>query len=152
MLSKTYLTALFILAASAVSVNLLASGLPGALDKGSPRFLPVGEAFQLTVDRAGDAVLVRWFALPGYYLYRHSLGFTGPGIIGDGASVPTGLEKHDEFFGDVEVYYGELVVKVPISVDSPEIQPEIEVRWQGCADAGLCYPPQKTRFKLEYRR
>ena len=149
MLSKTYLTSLVVLAASVLCANLLASGLPGGLGKASPEFHPVDEAFQLTVDRAGDGIVVRWFALPGYYLYRHSLGFAGAGIDGEEARVPAGLAKHDEFFGDVEVYYGELVIKVPLSGRQSDMPLEIEVKWQGCADAGLCYPPQKRRFKVE---
>jgi thiol:disulfide interchange protein DsbD len=88
-------------------------------------------------------VIVRWQIAPEYYLYKHQLLFTVKTDTDDArtivVSLPNGKHKHDEYFGDVETYYGELEVNVPVSSGNFEIN----VQYQGCADAGLCYPPQK---------
>jgi thioredoxin:protein disulfide reductase len=107
-------------------------------------FLPVDEAFVLSHEVIdGDTLQLRWVMPDGYYLYRHRLGFQtregSPVLLGD-ARIPEGKHKVDEFEGDVEVYYHELVVTVPLMGDISG--QEIGVRYQGCADAGLCYPPE----------
>ena len=107
-------------------------------------FLPVDEAFVLSHEVIdGDTLQLRWVMPDGYYLYRHRLGFEtregSPVLLGE-ARIPEGKHKVDEFEGDVEVYYDELVVTVPLMGDITG--QEIGVRYQGCADAGLCYPPE----------
>lgn len=112
-------------------------------------FLPVEEAFVLTstvVD--GDTLLVRWVMPEGYYLYRHRFGFKtregSPLLLGEPV-IPAGKAKEDEYFGAVEVYYHEAEIRVPLlgAIDGQEVG----VEYQGCADAGLCYPPE-TRWVL----
>lgn len=110
-------------------------------------FLPVDEAFVLSHEVIdNDTLQVRWEMPDGYYLYRHRLGFQtregSPVLLGE-ARIPQGKHKVDEFEGDVEVYYHELVVTVPLMGDIAG--QEVGVRYQGCADAGLCYPPE-TRW------
>lgn len=107
-------------------------------------FLSVDEAFVLSHEVIdGDTLQLRWVMPDGYYLYRHRLGFEtregSPVLLGE-ARIPEGKHKVDEFEGDVEVYYHELVVTVPLMGDITG--QEIGVRYQGCADAGLCYPPE----------
>lgn len=111
-------------------------------------FLPVDEAFQATAwiensslaDDTGT-LFIHWQIAPDYYLYKHRLKFTqlhsGNSVE---ALIPAGEAKHDEYFGDVEVYYHQLAISLPTSaLDEENV---IKVGFQGCADAGLCYPPQ----------
>ena len=106
-----------------------------------PAILPVDEVFRLTAARSGDVVKLYWQILPGYYLYRHSLKATAEVGLGE-LSMADGKPKFDEFFGDVEVYYYELAVEVPIVMGNRKTV-DLVVEYQGCADAGVCYPPQK---------
>lgn len=106
--------------------------------------LPVEEAFVLQVLRHEHKLEVLWQIQPKHYLYRHRLAVTGSERLGQ-LEIPAGEKKTDEFFGEVEVYYEGLVVEVPLSGDLPET---IQVEFQGCADAGICYPPQKREFTL----
>ncbi|MCB0221074.1 MAG: hypothetical protein KDH09_15360 [Chrysiogenetes bacterium] len=137
----------FYLTCTLLLLSGIAHAAGGPLGSNSaPDFLPVDEAFELTATRKDGMVELRWFALPGYYLYRHSLSFEGEGVEAGAAEIPPGLKKHDEYFGDVEVYYGELLVDLPLRGQPQEVR--VRVRYQGCADAGLCYPPQKRTLKI----
>lgn len=116
----------------------------GAPLNNSADFLPVREAFKLSlISSSSESVKLRFVAAEGYYLYRHRFSFSSePADIRLGQAVlPTGQAKHDEYFGDVEVYYEVLDVEVP--VDNPDNRPfNLSVNYQGCADKGLCYPPE----------
>lgn len=119
----------------------------GAPLNNSSDFLPVREAFKLSlVNSDAKAVTLRFVATDGYYLYRHRLNFkVEPADLQLGTpELPPGKPKHDEFFGDTEVYYGVLDVRLPL--DNPDNRPlRLQVGYQGCADKGLCYPPE-TEF------
>lgn len=110
----------------------------------SADFLPVSEAFKLSlIDSSSTSVKLRFVAAEGYYLYRHRFSFSSePADVSLGQAIlPPGKAKHDEFFGDVEVYYEVLDVEVPVS--NPDNRPfNLNVSYQGCADKGLCYPPE----------
>jgi thiol:disulfide interchange protein DsbD len=115
-----------------------------------PEFLPVDEAFRIGANVEREPPSVFWQMEPGYYLYRHRLRFELE-QAGDArlppVSIPAGLEKTDEYFGDVEVYYDDLQIEVPV----PEGLPPgavLRVGYQGCADAGLCYPPERRWIAL----
>lgn len=112
---------------------------------GNPQFLPVDEAFLLTVVKEGDSLQLHWLVRPGYYLYKDRLSFNFP----DKPVLPGGLEKWDEIFGDVEVYYTELSITIVIPAPFLEDGRKFVVGYQGCADAGLCYPPQEREFELD---
>ena len=107
-------------------------------------FLPVREAYRLdgAITPGGDLRLY-WQITEGYYLYQHAFKVraTGTGSAEElNVTFPPALAKTDEFFGDVSVYYGEadLLVTLPNSTDTLTLA----VTYQGCADAGLCYPPE----------
>lgn len=112
------------------------------------QFLPVDEAYQLTLVANSDKQLtLRWFIAPEYYLYRHALKaqvFDLEGSIDTDIFIPDGLAKTDEFFGDVEVYYDAL--EATVDLESTTELAQIQVTYQGCADAGLCYPPETKSF------
>jgi len=115
----------------------------------SADFLPVREAFQLSlVESTAQSIKLRFVATEGYYLYRHRFQFRAdPAEITLGAAqLPQGERKHDEFFGDVEVYHGILDVVLPRS--DPRAF-TLAVTYQGCADKGLCYPPETQRLKID---
>lgn len=119
----------------------------GAPLNNSSDFLPVREAFKLSlVSSDKQSVTLRFVAAEGYYLYRHRFNFSvEPADLALGeAELPAGQAKHDEFFGDVEVYYGVLDIHLPLN--NPDERPlRLQVGYQGCADKGLCYPPE-TEF------
>ena len=116
---------------------------------GADDFLPPEQAFRLSAsagpaDGSSTAANVRldWIIAPGYYLYRDRIK-----IIEDGGDIgapvfPTGQIKADEYFGQQVVYHDELIVKAPL-LHAAAVQPPLTLRvtYQGCAEAGLCYPP-----------
>lgn len=120
-----------------------AQGLLGGVSQ-DDEFLPPDEAFQFSAEaHGGDAVALRWVIADGYYLYRHRMAAKtdDPGVTVGALSLPAGKKKTDEFFGEVEVYYQQAEVLVPV-IRAPGAGPfALKVTYQGCADAGLCYPP-----------
>ena len=111
----------------------------------SQEILKVDEAFSLSVHVMDGHILADWQIADGYYLYRHSFKFAGlDGTALGNIDIPVGLAKVDEFFGDVEVYYGTLEVKIPVVAQSGPLT--LDVTYQGCADYGFCYPPKTKRF------
>ena len=140
-------SALLALLALLVTVDARAAGLGGGFGGEEPAFLPVDEAFRLGADLDSEPARVFWQLEPGYYLYRHRLDFAlrraGDAELG-AVTIPDGLRKTDEYFGDVEVYYLDLAVTVALPADLPA-DALLAVDYQGCADAGLCYPPE-TRY------
>lgn len=112
-----------------------------SLGSSEPKFLPVEQAFDLSIERLPDGdILVRWEIAPKYYLYQQRLTFEGLAAEYH-PSLPPGEAYSDEFFGDSEVYRDHLELRVT----NPEGQ-SFTLGWQGCADAGLCYPPQQREI------
>ncbi|MDH1265044.1 protein-disulfide reductase DsbD [Pseudomonas sp. GD03944] len=151
---RRVLTLLLLLIALPVSAGLLdsrpAPSPLGAPLNNSADFLPVREAFKLNlVDSSADAIKLNFVAAEGYYLYKHRFKFSvEPTDLTPGEAVlPAGEPKTDEFFGDVEVYYGVLDVEIPLS--NPDNRPlTLSVTYQGCADKGLCYPPETEQLEI----
>ena len=107
-------------------------------------FLPVRSAYKVATSAAPDELVVRFDIAPGYYLYRDKLGFESatPGVTLGTASLPVGLDHEDEFFGRQVIYREHTQVGVPVTFSGTPQDFEVKVKLQGCADAGLCYPPQ----------
>jgi thiol:disulfide interchange protein DsbD len=103
------------------------------------------------VPDGADRVLLDWQIAPGYYLYRHRLSVKTPtaGFVLGELAMPDGKKKTDEFFGDVEVYYDVLTVTVPVTRPDGASSFELAVTFQGCADAGLCYPPVTKTVQID---
>jgi len=111
-----------------------------------PEFLPVDEAFELQplVRKADGTLEVSWRIAKDYYLYRDRLKFTAvaPASLKlDKPALPPSLPYEDEHFGTTQVYRDKLVVTLPAS-GARSGPVSLKVVYQGCADAGLCYPPQ----------
>ncbi|MDZ3993932.1 protein-disulfide reductase DsbD [Pseudomonas sp. Teo4] len=137
--------------ASGLLDNRPSATLGAASLSNSADFLPVHEAFKLSLIQ-GDAqtIKLRFIATDGYYLYRHRFQFRSePADVALGTpQIPKGEPKHDEFFGDVEVYHGVLDIEIPRSA-SDQRAFTLLVSYQGCADKGLCYPPETERLSID---
>lgn len=126
-----------------------AATLAAGILEDEEEFLEADEAFQFSVlPSSGDEIRLYWTVAEGYYLYRERMSVSSQEDslqLGE-IQLPAGKEKHDEFFGDVEIYEYEVEALVPVisSTGSGNIQ----VTYQGCAHAGLCYPPIKKLLNV----
>jgi len=132
---------------------LVLSGFPGlAFSLGSADLLPPEKAFHLAAKaESADAVVLAWDIADGYYLYRSRFKFVSktPGVGLGEARFPLGEKKHDEFFGEMEIYRGHIEITLPMTRGQPStLAAELDVTAQGCADAGLCFPPYKQTVSL----
>jgi thiol:disulfide interchange protein DsbD len=118
--------------------------------RASPKFLPVDQAFKLMGEVKDSKLVLDFQVTPGYYLYQHKFGVTADTsatkIIELVYSRPAQV-KDDPEFGKVPVYHEDVSLSVPYSGGG-----KVTVRWQGCAEAGLCYPPQSREFVLPVRQ
>jgi thiol:disulfide interchange protein DsbD len=134
----------------AVLGNNQGSGLQGLVGASA---LPAEQAFQIDALAMGpNQVLVRLRAQAGYYIYQSSLGFASPSpnVAVDGFQAPQGEPIEDEYFGQTEVYFGE--VEVPVDLTRSEQTASVidfEVAFQGCLTDGICYPPMSRMFSLD---
>jgi len=114
-------------------------GLNG--ERASHAFLPVDQAFRLEQHHDADGrTVVRFTIAEGYYLYRQRFAFEAtPGLLTGPVPLPAGEPKHDEWFGDVQVYHSGVDIPLPLA---PGRGGQVKVTYQGCADRGLCYPPE----------
>ncbi len=99
----------------------------------------------------GQTVEIRYEIAKGYYLYgdKFRLRPVDESIQSGPPQIPKGKEKDDDNFGRVEVFYKEVTIRLPVTrTSSGPLQLEIEAISQGCADAGVCYPPQTQILTL----
>ncbi len=109
--------------------------------------LPPDQAFRVSARALDDkTVEVRFLAADEYYLYRHRFKFEADGATLGPAVLPPGKPKKDDAFGEVEIYRGELRVPLPITSGTPPFT--LTVTSQGCADMGICYPPQSQTLQI----
>ena len=144
-------------AAATRSVNRLNALLAGAAtssgagQKDEP--LPVAEAFRYRTELTNPFTLkIRWTIAPGYYLYRHTLRAetTSDAVRLGPSTLPIGTPKADEEYGDSRVFYDEVTMTVPLTRIRPGTQQlPLTIRYQGCKDDSLCYPPQVAAVVLE---
>lgn len=116
--------------------------VPSAFDDpfaDEPQFLDVEQAFAFDFNQKENTLRLTFDIADGYYLYRKQFKFVAKEAeIGDPA-FPSGVMIEDEFFGESEVFYDGVSITLPIA--SAGSDGVVKVRYQGCADAGLCYPP-----------
>lgn len=120
-----------------IALLLLFSSLTQALTSNQQDFLPVEEAFRFEVMDDVEPNILVWQIADKHYLYRHRLGVTDANGETVPIEYPEGLPHSDEFFGDTQIYRQLLQLTLDANAQRP-----LEVTYQGCADAGLCYPPQ----------
>ena len=115
-------------------------------------FLPVEEAYRLEIEIQTDGdIRLYWQIEDKYYLYQHRFNFGLSDEQGDielAVDFPPALERTDEYFGDVSVYYRDADVMLSPSRGTDKAL--LKIVSQGCADAGLCYPPQKEFFEIDF--
>lgn len=126
----------------------LAVALPAAAQVNP---LPPDKAFRFSAKLVDARTIeARFFIVDGYYLYRDKVHFAVEPASA-GLSVPTlpnGKVKEDQFFGRVETYRGDVVVKLELRDAKAGQRVVIAAESQGCADIGLCYPPTVQRVTL----
>jgi thiol:disulfide interchange protein DsbD len=119
--------------------------LKGAKDQ-ADNFLPVDQAFRFdAVAEGSDRVRLNWEIADGYYLYRTRIKVStaATGVMLGALQLPPGQVKNDEYFGRQEIYHHELIGTVAVARSTGgTLEIPVQVSYQGCAEAGLCYPPQ----------
>lgn len=133
----------------------LAAVLPAAaLDLGrrtplaTDMLLPADEAFPLVAaERDGHRVRLSWVIAPGYYLYRDRFGVETVDGTALTLVLPDGTAAQDEHFGEVRIFTVAVEghVVLPVGAEPPT---RLKLRWQGCAEAGVCYPPLRREVTL----
>ncbi|TXG76010.1 protein-disulfide reductase DsbD [Candidatus Dojkabacteria bacterium] len=125
----------FFLIITAVLACLIAPGVARADD-----FLDPAVAFKVDAKMVSqDKLKIEFTIAKGYYLYRERFKFAAEGAELGSFEIPRGKIKYDETFEkDVETYHDSLIVEIPVKANSDF---KLKLTQQGCADAGLCYPP-----------
>ncbi|MEZ5562663.1 MAG: protein-disulfide reductase DsbD [Gammaproteobacteria bacterium] len=112
---------------------------------GEADILKPDQAFRYVASATADEITVRWTIEPEHYLYRERMSYESrtPGITLGSASIPAGTPHNDEYFGQMHIFRDALEVRLPISTRPPgPVKLALAIKSQGCADIGLCYPPQ----------
>jgi thioredoxin:protein disulfide reductase len=109
-------------------------------------FLKVDEAFILSTEIVDNEIIVKFDIADDYYMYRSRFNFTATGATLAEAYIPDGKKKVDEYLGNVEVYYNNIEISIPFTAQQKAFQ--LTVEYQGCAEAGLCYPPEEKQIEL----
>jgi thiol:disulfide interchange protein DsbD len=123
----------------------------------TPQPLSLEQAFPFYVSEVSPGRLrIDWILADGHYLYQHAFKFSMTGPLKsdqDAAAVPVnftlpaGLTKTDQFFGDIVAYYGKVSVEISLTT-VPGPDSALIIEYQGCADWGFCYPPQRAEHRL----
>ncbi|PWW38314.1 thiol:disulfide interchange protein DsbD [Idiomarina loihiensis] len=110
------------------------------------QFLSVDQAFDFDSEVNDSKVTVSWVVAPEYYLYQHRFKVVPENALAAEPELPQGESHSDEFFGESIVYRDYVEWSFTLN---PEFSGNtITVQYQGCADAGLCYPPTEKQIKL----
>lgn len=116
-------------------------------------FLPADQAFRFSATAAGTGdIVAHWDIAPGYYLYRKRFGFdtSETGVTLGTATLPPGEIKQDEFFGTMEVYHHAVDARIPVQGETGAARSlTFSATCQGCAEAGMCYPPVTKTVRLD---
>jgi thiol:disulfide interchange protein DsbD len=146
----------FFVAALIAMISVYAVALPGmeSIDDDIPS---AEQAIQVSAVEMleAQAIQVSFVLYPDVYLYRHRLGFrltdTYGNLLSDFANVelPHGQHKVDEIFGDVEVFHDFADITLPLTA-VPLVDAILEVKYQGCLEDVLCYPPRTAKLPIQF--
>lgn len=112
-------------------------------------FLPDTMAFQAVATmKDSNTIEVRWSIEPGYHMYRDSLSFTSEGkVLLESPQIPKGDIEYNKALGKtIEQYKDQVVITIPVNGKGSF---KLHTKGQGCADAGLCYPPFERVLNLD---
>lgn len=122
----------------------------GAENALSDKFLPVDEAFKPSVVVSPESITVRFEIAPNYYLYQNQYSAQINGRVLASNFAQGAVVKYDfNFDEELTVFYDQMSVRHVVQGDNAPLAGSLEIRYQGCADEGLCYPPQTKRFDLQ---
>ena len=116
-------------------------------------FLPVEQAFHLEADLKGSTLTLTWQIEPEHYLYRSRFSVKSlepKGVLLTSIHIPRGEQVHDAFQGDVEILRDRVELSYQVDLPAKTLQQGmvVAVTFQGCAEAGLCYPPHTQHLNL----
>ena len=119
---------------------------PASLFSNDDEFLKIDKAFIFDFHQQNNKLQVSFNIADGYYLYRHQFKFTTENATIVPVDLPEGEHHEDEFFGVQQIFTGQLAFTIDITEAKSDAN--ITIRYQGCADKGLCYPPTKKTLDL----
>ncbi|WP_206862194.1 protein-disulfide reductase DsbD [Lysobacter changpingensis] len=124
------------------------AAMPAAAAIDPDDLLPVDDAFALRAEAPSpDRIEIRWRIADGYYLYRHRIAVQADAsFAAQPLQLPRGDAHEDEFFGRVETYRQALTAVLPGQASARQVT--LKIKYQGCADAGICYPPQTRSLTI----
>ena len=132
-----------------LNISSAQAGILDSLTESEPKFLPVTEAFPFQIEQQGNQLSVIWDSADEYYLYKKKIHLKqGKQKFKASTFSEEGELKHDEAFGEVIVFYGQVEARFDLqqlAANAPTL-----LGFQGCADAGLCYPPQKIDLDIDW--
>nr|WP_228517800.1 protein-disulfide reductase DsbD [Aliidiomarina indica] len=128
-------------------VNAVAQAQPSFFSNAEGEFLPVHQAFPFSYTQDGDRLYLNFEITEGYYLYQHRFGLTPETLVNELHPLPEGIAHNDEFFGDSIIYRD--FVTLTVDLAQAQTGDVLTVRFQGCADAGLCYAPATVDVFLD---
>ncbi|RYU69877.1 protein-disulfide reductase DsbD [Aliivibrio finisterrensis] len=143
---RAALLSFFILFTSFIPQAVASFDLTKLQGEQTSSFVTVNEAFPFNFMQQGDRVYLDWQVMPDYYLYQQRISVTANGAKIADLVMEEGTPYNDEFFGDVNIYTEPLTITVPLISVSDNA--ELTVRYQGCAKAGFCYPPEIRKIPL----
>jgi len=138
-MAQRFLTLILLLCSTSVFAGLFDA-------PGRSNFTPADQAFVFDFQQNQHDLNLNWQVKEGYYLYRKQISITPAQAQVDPLQLPAGVAHEDEFYGKSEIYRGQL--SVPVAVAQADKGATLTVTYQGCADAGLCYPPETKVIPL----
>ena len=113
---------------------------------GRSQFVPADRAFVFDFQQNQHDLNLTWQVKDGYYLYRKQIIITPSQADIAEVKLPPGVWHEDEFYGKSEIYRKQLTI--PITVNQAKSGATLTITYQGCADAGFCYPPETKTVPL----
>ena len=113
---------------------------------GRSSFVPADQAFAFDFQQNQHDLNLTWQVKDGYYLYRKQISITPARAEIAEVTLPAGVWHEDEFYGKSEIYRNTLTI--PVTINQAQSGATLTVTYQGCADAGFCYPPESKTVPL----
>jgi len=144
---KNILSAPFILiAVLLLSTAAHSSGFPNLSNITDDTFLTAEQAFIPTTLRTANSIQVTIEIAEHYYLYKNKLLVRFNNLDSTNIEYPKGELHTDEYFGEQEIYRNNLSFKIPLT--GVQQNASLQLAYQGCAESGLCYPPQFLKIDI----